>query len=240
LPSSCCCWRSVTPWGLALFSHRSASRIFIMQPGCIPSPMVIHRDDHQPGGEEKQAGLQPLPRPQLQGCSSSGLRRRARRVGSCLPRGPVTHFFLQHSGEKGILQPCGGVLQPCGGRRTAAAWQGCSCPSSTRATVVSCASRPRPGPPCTVGCTEGSRNTSYAARAVLVFWDVLGEYGSEDLPVHFGAAAVCQCGVGGQVPAVVGAEVVVAIGEASSCTSGCLRRRDRQRHLCSRPPALWL
>jgi hypothetical protein len=121
LPSSCCCWRSVTPWGLALFSHRSASRIFIMQLGCSPSPMVIRRDDHQPGGGEKQVGLQPLPRPQLQGCSSSGLRRGARRGGSCLPRGPVTRFFLQHSGEKGILQPCGGVLQPCGGRRTAAA-----------------------------------------------------------------------------------------------------------------------
>jgi hypothetical protein len=36
LPSSCCCWRAATSWGLALFSHRSASRIFIMQPGCSP------------------------------------------------------------------------------------------------------------------------------------------------------------------------------------------------------------
>jgi hypothetical protein len=82
LPSFCCCLRSATPWGLALFSHRSASRIFIMQPGYSPSPMVIHRDDHQPCGREKQAGLRPLPRPQLQGCSSSRLGRRARRVGS--------------------------------------------------------------------------------------------------------------------------------------------------------------
>jgi hypothetical protein len=31
--------------------------------------------------------------------------------------------------------------------------------------------------------------------------------------VRFGAAAACRCGVGGQVAAVVGAEVVVAIGE---------------------------
>jgi hypothetical protein len=81
LPSSCCCWRSATSRGLAPFSHRSASRIFIMQPGCSPSPMVISRDDHQPCGGEKQAGLRPLPRPQLQGCSSSGLGRRAHRVG---------------------------------------------------------------------------------------------------------------------------------------------------------------
>jgi hypothetical protein len=64
--------------------------------------------------------------------------------------------------------------------------------------------------------------------------------GSEDLSVCFGAAAVRRLGVGGQVAAVVGAEVVVAIGEASSCTSGCLCRRDRQRQLRSRPPALWL
>jgi hypothetical protein len=73
LPSFCCCWRSVTSQGLAPFSHRSTSRIFIMQPGCIPSPMVIQDDDHQLGGGEKQAGLRPLPRPQLQGSSSSEL-----------------------------------------------------------------------------------------------------------------------------------------------------------------------
>jgi hypothetical protein len=51
---------------------------------------------------------------------------------------------------------------------------------------------------------------------VVVFWDSLGEDGSEDLPVRIGAATVRRCGVGGQVGAVVGAEVVVAIGEASS------------------------
>jgi hypothetical protein len=49
-----------------------------------------------------------------------------------------------------------------------------------------------------------------------------------------------QRGVGGQVAAVVGAEMVVAIGEASSCRSGCLHRRDRQCHLRCGPPVLWL
>jgi hypothetical protein len=87
---------------------------------------------------------------------------------------------------------------------------------------------------------RGSLNTSYAARAVLVFWDGLGEDGSEDLLVRFRVAVVCRRGVGGQVAAVIGAEVVIAIGEASSYTSGCLCRRDRWCHLCSRPPALWL
>jgi hypothetical protein len=42
------------------------------------------------------------------------------------------------------------------------------------------------------------------------------ENGSEDLPVRFGAAAACWCGVGGQVAAVVGAEVVVARGGFSA------------------------
>jgi hypothetical protein len=71
---------------------------------------------------------------------------------------------------------------------------------------------------------RGSLNTSYAARAVLVFWVGLGEEGGEDLPVRFGAAVVRRRGVGVQVAAVVGAEVVAARG-------GCLCRRDRQRHL---------
>jgi hypothetical protein len=84
LPSSCCCWRSVTSWGLALFSHRSASTIFIMQPGYSPPPAVTQDDDCRPRGGEERVGSWPLPCPQLQGCSSSMLGRRARRVGSRL------------------------------------------------------------------------------------------------------------------------------------------------------------
>jgi hypothetical protein len=71
-------------------------------------------------GGEKRAGLRPLPRPQLQGFSSSGLRQRSAPSGGLPPHGPVTLFFPQRLGEKGILQPHGGFLQPCGGRRTAA------------------------------------------------------------------------------------------------------------------------
>jgi hypothetical protein len=61
-----------------------------------------------------------------------------------------------------------------------------------------------------------------------MFWDSLGEDGSEDLPVRFGAADVRRCGVGGQVAAVVGAEVVVvAIGEASSADETVSATRGR-------------
>jgi hypothetical protein len=84
LPSTCC-GRSATSRRLAPFSHRSASRIFIRQLGCIPSPMVTQDGDHQFDGGEKQAGLRPLPHPQLQGSSSSLLGRGARRVGALPP-----------------------------------------------------------------------------------------------------------------------------------------------------------
>jgi hypothetical protein len=52
-----------------------------------------------------------------------------------------------------------------------------------------------------------------------------GEDGSEDLPVRFGAAGARWCGVGGQVDAVVGAEVVAAgesfsVDETVSATRG--------------------
>jgi hypothetical protein len=42
-----------------------------------------HPGDHQFDGGDKQVGLRPLPRPQLQGSSSSLLGRRAGRAGAC-------------------------------------------------------------------------------------------------------------------------------------------------------------
>jgi hypothetical protein len=106
LPPSCCCWRSATSRELAPFNHRSASRIFIMQPGYIPSPMVIQDDDHQFGGGEKQAGLRPLPRPRLQGSSSSGLGRRAGRVGAYLRVGrrPASSSNIRERGLSPALR----------------------------------------------------------------------------------------------------------------------------------------
>jgi hypothetical protein len=72
-------------WKLVPFSHRSASRIFIRQPGRIPSPAVTQDGDHQLLGGEKQVGLRSWSRPQLQGSSSSLLGRRARRAGALPP-----------------------------------------------------------------------------------------------------------------------------------------------------------
>jgi hypothetical protein len=101
---SCHCWRNATSQKLVPFSHRSASRIFIRKPGCIPLPVVTQDGDHQFDGGEKQAGLRPLPLPQLQGCSSSVLGRGVRRVGAhlCAGGGPLLPSVI---GGKGVRRP---------------------------------------------------------------------------------------------------------------------------------------
>jgi hypothetical protein len=76
-----CRWRNATPWELVPFSHRSASRIFIMQPSCTPPPAVTQDGDLQFDGGGKQTGLRPLPLPQPQGFSSPALGRGVCRVG---------------------------------------------------------------------------------------------------------------------------------------------------------------
>jgi hypothetical protein len=135
----CCCWRSATSRELVPFSHRSASKIFIRQPGCIPSPMVTQDGDHHFDDGEKQAGLRPLPRPQLQGSLSSLLGRRARRAEACLRVGwrpasssgfwgwkpsssSAEEVSSSHAGEGELLLPSQGVaFRPLSGRRWPAA-----------------------------------------------------------------------------------------------------------------------
>jgi hypothetical protein len=104
LPSSCRRWRNATSRKLVPFSHRLTSRIFIRQPGCIPSPVVTQDGDHQLDGGEKRARLRPLPLPQLQGCSSSVLGRGVRRVGARLRAGsgPLLPSVI---GGKGVRRP---------------------------------------------------------------------------------------------------------------------------------------
>jgi hypothetical protein len=200
LPSSCC-WRSATSRRLAPFSHRLVSRIFIRQPGCTPSPMVTQDGDHQFDGGEKQAGMRPLPRPQLQGSSSSLLGRRARRAGACLRVG------WRPASSSGIW---GGNHPPALRRGRPPAMQGkasCCFLARVQHSVL------RPGD-CgrlhwrvaqhVVRREGGSRVLGWSRSRSRV------ENGSEDLSVRFGAAGARWCGVGGQVATVVGAEVVSA------------------------------
>jgi hypothetical protein len=101
---SCRRWRNATSRKLVPFSHRSASRIFIRQPGCIPSPVVTQDGDHQFDDGEKRAGLRPPPLPQLQGCSSSVLVRGVRRVGARLRAGSGP-LLPSVTGGKGVRRP---------------------------------------------------------------------------------------------------------------------------------------
>jgi hypothetical protein len=55
------------------------------QAATSPPPALSFKDVHHPRWGGKRAEL-----------------------GSCLPHGLATRFFLQHSGEKGVHQPCGG------------------------------------------------------------------------------------------------------------------------------------
>jgi hypothetical protein len=177
-----------------------------MQPGCIPSPMVIQDDDHQFGGGEKQAGLQPLPRPQLQGSSSSLLGRRAGQVGACLRVGrrPASSSGIRgrkassssaeeasssHAGEGELLLPGqGATVRPPPGRR----------PCRARACYVQVLPAPSAAQH-VVRCEGGTRVLGRSRSRSC------GENGSEDLSVRFGAAVVRWCVVGGQVATVVGA-----------------------------------
>jgi hypothetical protein len=133
--------------------------------------VVTQDGDHQFDGGEKRAGLRPLPRPQLQGSSSSLLGRRVRRAGACLRVGwrPASSSF----------------------------WGWKPSPSSAEEAP---SSQAREGGLC---CPARMQHSALCPR-------FRGEDGSEDLPVHFGAASARRCDVGGQVDAAVGAKVVAA------------------------------
>jgi hypothetical protein len=129
-------------------------------------------------------------------------------------RGLASRFFLRLLGVETILQ-----------RRRPPAVLGkanCCCP------VQGAAFRPlserrwptAPGGLITRRTREGG--THVLGRSHSCF---RGEDGSEDLPVRFGAAGARWCGVGGQVDAAAGAEVVAAgesfsAGETVTATRG--------------------
>jgi hypothetical protein len=138
-----CRWRNATSWKLVPFSHHSSSRIFITRPSCIPSPVVTRDSDHQPLDGEKQVGLRSWSRPQLQGCSSSLLGRKARRAGALPPARVGWPPPLPASG--------GGNHPPALRRRRPPAKPGevdCCCPARMQHSVLflACVARTEGGP----------------------------------------------------------------------------------------------
>jgi hypothetical protein len=99
-------WRNATSRKLVPFSHRSASRIFIRQPGRIPSPVVTQDGDHQllsaPSWGRSPRGQRPAPSLSDRG---KGVRRSWRWQ---LPR-------VRLSGPSGFGAASGATF--CGGSR---------------------------------------------------------------------------------------------------------------------------
>jgi hypothetical protein len=94
-PCSCCRWRSAALWRSAPFSHRSASRIFVVQPGCVLPPMGSLVERSGPG-----CGLCPA-------LSFKDLRHPCWGGGRAeselyLPYGPTGHLLLQPSWERAL------------------------------------------------------------------------------------------------------------------------------------------
>jgi hypothetical protein len=86
-------------FGFKDFHHAARSNLW---------PVVIHKDDYQPCGGEKRAGLRPPPAPSFKDVCHPCWGGGRAELGLRLPRGLAARFFLQHSGEKGVRQPCEG------------------------------------------------------------------------------------------------------------------------------------
>jgi hypothetical protein len=165
--------------------------------GCSLPPALSFKDVHHP-------------------CRGGGRAE----LGPRLPHGLAARFFLQHSGEKGVRQPCeGGELQVCGaGRLQAPPATACLVPRlgwlRRRLLLLGRGVAVRPphgqrsrraqvrhihGFSRAADRTWGSYKTSYAVGGggVAAFWDGLvltpQEDGSEDLFACAEAAAAHRC-----------------------------------------------
>jgi hypothetical protein len=211
-----------------------------MQPGCSPPPVAIQKDDHQPCGGEKQAGLRLPPQPQLQGCSSSLLGREASQV-EALPSAWAGDPLLPAFGGEGCSPAlrrrrtsatrgrlaAGRQLQrvwPFGLDGFGAASDAASCRFGQGVAVRpphrrrSHRARVRHIHPfsCPSAILGGSHKTSYAAVVAAAFLD-----GLVLTPVGQTGARTPSCML--RQPPPTGTEVVPAAGEATPCRGGCLR-----------------
>jgi hypothetical protein len=119
----------------------------------------------------------------------------------------------------------GGNHPPALWRRRPPAMPGkanCCCPARVQHSVLCPGDGGQPHRGVSQHVVRREGGTRVLGRSHSRFHD---EDGSEDLPVRFGAAGACWCGVGGQVDVTVGAEVVVAgesfsVDETVSATRG--------------------
>jgi hypothetical protein len=122
LASSCCCWRSATLWWLAPFSHRSASRIFIIRAGeeggaswALPPRGPATRFFLRHSGEGHPPALRRRRSPAMRGkancCCLARVQLSVLHPGDGRPaRGPATSRFPCTGGSHNTLYAARAVL----------------------------------------------------------------------------------------------------------------------------------
>jgi hypothetical protein len=84
--------------------------------------MVIYKDDHQPCGGEKRAGLRPPPALSFKDVHQPCRGGERAELGFCFLHELVARFLLQHLEKEDVHQPCeGGELRLRGAGWTASA-----------------------------------------------------------------------------------------------------------------------
>jgi hypothetical protein len=207
------------------------------KPGCGLPPALSFKDVHHPCWGGRRAEL-----------------------GSCLPHGPVTRFFLQHSGEKaftglaekanfGYAGPAGckrcqlprawlpgsdgpGAASDAASFRLVGAWLSVHRTGDGRAVRGSATSTASPAPLTVLeGRTRRRTPRGWRRRSWMVLSSLCGRTGARTSS----RAPRQPPSTGAEVAAVVGAEVVTTAGEAAPCRGGCLRCQDHQSHLLLSP-----
>jgi hypothetical protein len=116
------------------------------------------------------------------------------------------------------------------------AWTGRGCPSTVRATVAPCAGLPHPRLlphhwPYWGGRTRRRTPRWLRRRSWMVLSSLRGRTGARTSS----RAPRQPPSTGAEVATVVGAEVVIAAGEAAPCRGGCLHCWDHLSHLLLSP-----
>jgi hypothetical protein len=158
------CWKNATPWELAPFSHRLASRIFISQPGCTPRRRSPKTVTTSPWVGRSKPGCDLGPTLSFKDVHHPRWGGGRAEPELYLPRGFVGQPLLRRSRERALTGPAGGsdfdnVGLVDGGRR-----------QPQRVELVGLAPGAPPGGGCRAVCTGGPPKMSRAARAAFVFW----------------------------------------------------------------------
>jgi hypothetical protein len=144
-------WRNATPWELVPFSHRSASRIFISQPGCTPRRRLPKTVTTSPWLGTSKLGCDLGPTLSFKDVHHPRWGGGRAEPELYLPRGFVGHPLLRRS--RGARWPYGRVRlrQRGAGRRQASSAParrarrlGPSAPSCRKAAAAPCAREDRP------------------------------------------------------------------------------------------------